>query len=765
MAESIGQKTAAADADWKSTACILCECNCGLEVELGGAAGRNIVRVRGDDAHPASQGYACEKAHRIDFYQNGPHRLTKPLRRRPDGSFEEIDWDTAIREVAERFRQVRDAHGGESIFYYGGGGQGNHLPGAYGGVTRKLLGSIHRSSALAQEKTGEFWVAAKMLGGYSRGDFEHCEVGLFIGKNPWFSHGIPRARVTLRAIARDPERCLIVIDPRRTETAELADIHLQVRPGTDAWLLAAMVGVLVQENLVEHEWLAEHADGLADVLPHLANIPVAKYCAITGISEDLVRKAVRRIAAAKSMATFEDLGVQMNRHSTLVSYLHKLLALLTGSFGKKGANYIPATLVPLAAGGEGGGGAPKLSPVTQSRIIGGLTPCNVIPDEILTDHPKRYRAMLVESGNPAHSLADSVRMREALAALDLLVVIDVAFTETAKLAHYVLPVASQYEKAEATFFNFEFPHNYFHLRRALLKPEDGLFSEAELHSRIADALGELPADAVAQLRAAWQEGRKPFRDAFFALAGGNPKILAIAPALLYRAIGDLLPEGAAEGAGLWAVCQIAAQKNPASLARAGFTGDPFDAADALFDAIITSKSAVVFAIDDWEESFKRIGTKNRRIQLAIPELFDELDGLASEAPPQADAEFPFVLSAGERRSFTANTIIRNPDWRKKDADGALRMNPADAQKVGVADGGRVRLTTRRGSAVVPVEVSDRMQPGHVSLPNGLGLAFPTPEGPHVAGVAPNELTRSEDRDWVAGTPWHKSVPARIEACA
>jgi len=765
MAESTGQKTAAADADWKSTACILCECNCGLEVELGGAAGRNIVRVRGDDAHPASQGYACEKAHRIDFYQNGPHRLTKPLRRRADGTFEEIDWDTAIREVAERFRQVRDAHGGESIFYYGGGGQGNHLPGAYGGVTRKLLGSIHRSSALAQEKTGEFWVAAKMLGAYTRGDFEHCEVGLFIGKNPWFSHGIARARVALRAIARDPERCLIVIDPRRTETAELADIHLQVRPGTDAWLLAAMLGVLLQENLVKRDWIAEHGDGLDDVLPHFAEIPVAKYCAIAGVDEELVRRAARRMAAAKSMATAEDLGVQMNRHSTLVSYLHKLIALLTGSFGKKGANYIPATLVPLAAGGEGGGSAPKLSPVTKSRIIGGLTPCNVIPDEILTDHPKRYRAMLVESGNPAHSLADSARMRESLAALDLLVVIDVAFTETAKLAHYVLPVASQYEKAEATFFNFEFPHNYFHLRKALLKPEHGLFSEAELHARIADALGELPADAVAQLRAAWQEGRKPFRDAFFALAGGNPKIVAIAPALLYRAIGDLLPEGLAEGAGLWAVCQIAAQKNPASLARAGFAGDPFDAADALFDAILSSRSAVVFAVDEWEESFKRIGTKNRRIQLAIPELFDELDGLASEAPPQADADFPFVLSAGERRSFTANTIIRNPEWRKKDAAGSLRMHPADAQKVGVGDGGRVRLTTRRGSAVVPVELSDRMQPGHVSLPNGLGLGFPTPEGEHVTGVAPNELTRSEDRDWVAGTPWHKSTPARIEACA
>ena len=149
---------AASGSEWKSTACILCECNCGIEVQLGGADGRRLVRVRGDDAHPISQGYACEKPSRLDFYQNGPHRLTKPLRRRADGSFEEIDWETAIREVAARLAAVRDAHGGESIFYYGGGGQGNHLPGAYGRATRSVLGMRYQSSALAQEKTGEFWV-------------------------------------------------------------------------------------------------------------------------------------------------------------------------------------------------------------------------------------------------------------------------------------------------------------------------------------------------------------------------------------------------------------------------------------------------------------------------------------------------------------------------------------------------------------------------------------------------------------------------------
>lgn len=745
--------------EWKSTACILCECNCGIEVQLGGEDGRRLVKVRGDDAHPASRGYACEKPSRLDFYQNGPHRLTRPLRRRADGTFEEIDWDTAIREVSARFAAIRDDHGGESIFYYGGGGQGNHLPALYGQVTRALLGSVHSANATSQEKTGEFWVAKKMLGGFSRGNFEHCEVGLFLGKNPWFSHGIPRARFTLREIANDPRRCLIVIDPRRSETADIADIHLQVKPGGDAFLLAAMIAVIVQEGLAKRDWLAEHADGLEQVLPHFESLDVAAHTARSGVPEEEVRIAARRIAAAESVATFEDLGVQMNLHSTLVSYLHKLLVLLTGNFGKKGAEYRPTTLVPWAFDGEENG----TTPVTGSKIIGGLTPCNVVPEEILTDHPRRFRAMLIESGNPAHSIADGARMREALAALELVVVIDVAFTETARLADYVLPVASQFEKAEAVFFNFEFPNNYFFLRKALMPPLPGLFSEAELHARLAEALDALPKDAVEMLRTAWLESRVAFRAKVFELISADARLLAIAPVLVYRAIGDLLPEGLAEGAGVWPICQIAAPAIAPSLARAGFTGSPPEAADALFDAMLASKSAITFSVDEWEESFSRVTTPNRRIQLAIPELFDELDGLVSE-PERRNAEFPLILSAGERRSFTANTIMRNPEWRKKDRSGALRMHPDDAKRAGVADGGRARLSTRRGSAEISVEVSDRMQPGHISLPNGLGLDFPDASGALVAtGVSPNELTRSEDRDWVAGTPWHKHTPARVEA--
>ncbi|MBW2494868.1 MAG: molybdopterin-dependent oxidoreductase [Deltaproteobacteria bacterium] len=745
---------------WKPSACILCECNCGIEVQLGGDGGRRLAKVRGDKAHPASQGYACEKPSRLDFYQNDPERLTTPLRRRADGSFEQIDWATAIREVAERLYAIRDEHGGESIFYYGGGGQGNHLPGAYSRSLRAALGSRYRSNALAQEKTGEAWVAMQMLGRFTRSDFEHCEVGVFLGKNPWFSHGIPRARVTLRELSRDPERCMIVIDPRRTETAELADIHLQVKPGGDAWLLAAMFAVIVQEDLLARDWLEAHCDGLDEVLPHFEMLPIGDYCARAGVPEELVRAASRRIASASSVAFFEDLGVQMNRHSTLVSYLHRLLAYGTGNYGREGSAYPVTSLQPLFS--PSSIGKDYRTPVTNSRVIIGLTPCNVIPDEILTDHPKRFRAMFVEAANPVHSLADSRRMREAFEALDLVVVVDIALSETARMADYVLPVASQFEKAEATFFNFEFPHNYFHLRHALMDPPQGLFSEAELHARLAEAMGAMPKSAVDALRGAWDEGRAAFRAQFFELLSSDASFIGMAPVALYRAIGDKLPEGCAEAAALWALAQISAQTIPDSIRRAGIgTENGEDLGDALFDAMLANDHGFVFAIDAWDDNIGKIGTPNGRIQLALPELFAELDSLPTEERMPVDREFPLVLSAGERRAFTANTILRDPSWRRKDASGALRVSPEDAERLGLADGGRARLTTRRGSAEVVVEISNRMQAGHISLPNGTGIAHSNAKD--IGGISPNELTATRDRDPIAGTPWHKSTAARVEA--
>ncbi|WP_194817553.1 molybdopterin-dependent oxidoreductase [Nocardia sp. XZ_19_385] len=743
--------------EWQPTACILCECNCGIQVLLG-ADGRSFEKIRGDKLHPASAGYTCNKALRLDHYQNGrTGRVTTPLRRRADGEFEEIDWETAISEITARMQEIGLRYGGESIFYYGGGGQGNHLGGAYAPATMAAFGMRYRSSALAQEKTGDFWVGARMAGHPIRADVEHAEVAFFIGKNPYQSHGFPRARTVLKEIARDPGRSMIVLDPVRTETAELADFHLQLRPGTDVYLLSAMAAILVRDNLIDEPWLAEHADGVAAVLAVLRAVPIEKYCAIADVDLDLVTRATRRLAEAASVAALEDLGVQMNRYSTVVSYVEKLVWLLTGNLGKPGTQYAFTGLAALGHDrGHPAGEGPR-SPVAGAPIISGLVPCNVITEEILTDHPARYRAMFIESSNPVHSLADSARMRAALEALELVVVVDVAMTETARLADYVLPVPTQFEKYEATFFNFDFPRNIFHLRHPVLPAPAGVLAEPEIHARLVEAAGVLTEADYVPLRAALAQGREAFAMAFLGILA-DPSKSKLVPVLLYRTLGPTLPDGAAAAALLWAAAYNCVRKFPDSVERAGY-GTGLAAGERLFDAILAGKHGIVITEDDYEVTWSRL--RGNKIQLHLEDLLQVVATLPE--PSDEPGEWPFVLSAGERRAFTANTIVRDPAWRKRDSAGTLRMSSSDAERLGLDPGDLVRVTTRRGSTEVPVEPTDRMRPGHLSLPNGFGLSVTDPDGVTVTtGVAPNELTEFDSRDEWVGTPWHKYVPARLD---
>src|SRR5690606_21048224 len=339
----------------------------------------------------------------------------------------------------------------------------------------------------------------------------------------------------------------------------------------------------------------------------------------------------------------------------------------------------------------------------------------------------------------------SPRMREALRALDLLVVIDVAMTETARLADYVLPVPSQFEKWEATFFNLETPANHFHLRRPVLDPPPGadLLPEPEIYARLCEAIGALP--DLTSLREAAARGRAAFAEAFRRPVAADPALPQVAPIVLYRTLGPTLPYGAAAAATLWALAHKVAAAHPDAVRRAGIPGEGAELGENLFDAILNSPSGVVYAVDAPGDGLRRIGTPDGRIHLAIPELLAEIAALG-DGPP-ADPAYPFVLSAGERRAFTANTIIRDPAWRRRDASGVLRINPKDAAGLGIASGDPVRVTTRRGSVDAVAELTDTVQPGHITLPNGLGLRYPDASGePVLTGAPPNELTRAEDRD-------------------
>ena len=738
---------------WKPTACILCSINCGLQVQTDGG---RLTRIKGDKAHPGSRGYVCEKPKNLDRYQNARDRLTAPLRRTP-GGFVEATWDEAIAAISAKLVEIRDTHGGEKIFYYGGGGQGNHLAGSlYGRTLLEHLGAIFSSNALAQEKTGEFWVDSRLFGKarcHTTGDYPNAEVAVFVGKNPWQSHGFPRARVVLREIAKDPDRLLVVIDPKVSETAAMADVHLRVKPGTDAFLLSAMVAILFEEGLTDAEFVRDHTDGVEALQAMSQSIDIPANCARVGVDEQTVRGVVRRMAAANGVSIFEDLGIQQAPNSTLNSYLEKLLFLLTGNFGVKGGMNLHTGLGSLGGSRRCRG---RTSPVTGSRLITGLVPCNVIPDEILSDHPDRFRAMIVESANPVHSLADSPRMRQAMQALDFSVVIDVAMTETAREADWVLPATSQLAKWECSFFTLEFPHNVFQLRPPVLEPLAGTLPEPEIHSRLLEAMGAFDGLDLEPLRAAAAQGPTVYGMAFMQ-AMSDRRVRNLSPVVLYRTMGPLLPDGADAAAALLLLAQRCAQVYPRSVKAAGIEGDGPMLALNLFRAMFENPSGFVFSHCEYDDTLKRLETPDKRIHLVIGELLQELATLDPTAP-EPPSPWPLVLTAGERRSSTSNTILRDPAGRASQ-DLALRVSPQDAAVLHLATGDTARLTTKRGAADVVIEVSDRMLPGHIALPNGQGLDY---EGEQ-HGVAPNELTSSADRDWLAGTPWHKHVRARLEA--
>ena len=369
-------------------------------MQLGGDDGRQLTKriARRQEPTRSSQGYACEKPSRLDFYQNASRAgSTQPLRRRPDGSHEEIDWDTAIREVAERFavgsRQPRWQSRSSTT---GAEARGTTCPAPTPALQpAAVLGSaLPVQRARAGEDRRVLGRGTEMLGAHDALRFRATARW----RSSWARtrgtrHSDPaRARVTLKEIAKDPER---QDDRDRSasapKTAELADIHLQVRPGTDAWLLAALIGVMLEEDL-DRSGLhrGAHRPGFEAVLPAPSadEMPVLRLLrARAGVDEDAgPRGRAARSAGAESTAIFEDLGVQMNRHSTLVSYLHRLVWLPHRQLRQdQGAHYIPTRSSSRSPAARG---ARRQSPVVGAPIISGLVPCNTIPEEILTDHPE-----------------------------------------------------------------------------------------------------------------------------------------------------------------------------------------------------------------------------------------------------------------------------------------------------------------------------------------------------------------------------------------
>ncbi|HOD28797.1 MAG TPA: molybdopterin-dependent oxidoreductase [Syntrophales bacterium] len=737
------------------TGCVLCPQNCGLEVEV---ENNRIVKVRGDKGNVRSEGYVCRKGLNIANHQHNADRLKYPLKRVGD-QFERISWEQAIDEIGGKIREIVDRYGPRAFAYMGGGGQGCHFEAAFGVRLLRGLGSRYHYSALAQEFSGMFWANGRMHGRqtlFAEIDAEETDYLLVFGWNGMQSHQIPQAPRQLPRIAKDPDKSLVVIDPRLSETAKVANLHLAIRPGTDALLLRAMIAIILQEGWENRDYLEKHVSGLENVKDLFLNFDARAAVRTCNLDFDSVREVCRQFATRKSCLRY-DLGLMMNRHSAVSSYLAVVLQAICGRIGVRGGNVFHGQMMPLGSHSDERDPKTWRTVATNFFPVVGCFPPNAMPEEILSDHPERLRAVIVSGANPLRSYADTTAYETAFKRLDLLVTAELAMTETAVLSHYVLPARSGYESWDGTFFPFTFPGIYFQMRRPIVEPDGEPLELGEIHLRLADRLGLIPPIPDSLYRAA-EESHAAFGQALMEYAAGEPAALGAMPFVLGKTLGKA--KGSVHLAALWGMLQTAPKALRKNAARAGFTPG-IGMGEEIFQKILDHPEGIWIGRVDPDRNLDEIRTEDGKINLVIPELraeLETLDAAHEETALVPDPNYPLILMAGRHFNMNANTLMRNPAWNAGKRDCTVLVHPADAEGLNVKDGQTVRVTTEAGSVEIEAEVTETARKGHVVIPHGFGMVY---DG-KVHGANVNRLTKNTNRDWL-GTPMHRYVPCRIEA--
>ena len=735
---------------WKKTACVLCANGCGLEVLI---EGNRIVKVRADQDSPISEGYICRKGANVACYQHHSDRLLYPLRRVGE-RFERVSWDLSFAEIADRLKALLAEHGPRSLASLTGGGGFGFLSAPFAVRLARRLGSRYNYSAANQEFSGRYWAHGLTFGNqgiHLGADLENTDLLMLVGKNPMMSHHLPQARRLLRRISRDSGKLLVVVDPRRSETAELADIHLALRPGTDALLLRSMIALILEEGLHDRAYLGVHADGLAEILPWFAGFDVRGALAVCELDYDLVARTAREFAARRS-SLLDDLGILMNRHSALVSYLVVVLLALCGRIGVPGGNYLDVW--GKAAPDEPGAWRTL---ATGIPAVFGTFPPNVLPEEIMSGHPERIRGVLALAANPLRSYADTTAYEAAFRQLDLLVVADVAMSETAALAHYVLPCQTPFESWDG-YVGEGYPRAYARMSRPVLEAEGEQKENGEVFTLLADALGLIPPLPDALPRAAQSGDLAEYGRALFAYLMGNPEAGKALPFIVARTLGPAL--GSVHLASILpAFAQLSGRRREEA-ARAGFAPGPEQGRE-MFRAVLDHPEGVVVGVRNPEDGFASIATDGGKIRLHHPEVGKWMEKInpADEAAALAlPAEYPLILMAGRHMDTNSNTNLRDPAWNRGRRPCTLAMHPLDAESLGLADGQMVRVITEAGEETIEVEVSADARRGQVVIPHGFGLVH----GGVKHGANVNRLTKNTHRDFL-GTPMHRYVPCRVEA--
>jgi anaerobic selenocysteine-containing dehydrogenase len=731
--------------------CPLCEATCGLTLTIEGT---RVTGARGDRDDVFSKGFICPKGASFGAADSDPDRLRTPLVRR-DGELREATWDEAFDAVAAGLRPVVEQYGPHAVGVVLGNPNVHTMAGAL--YPTVLLAGLRTHSLFTASTLDQMpkHVSSGLLFGDANAipvpDLDRTDHLLLIGANPLESNGslctAPDFPGKLKAL-KSRGGTLTVIDPRRTRTARLADRHVAVRPGTDALLLAAMANVLFEEDLVDLGDLAPYVTGLDEVAAAVADFAPEAAAGACDLEADTIRALARELAAAPTAAVYGRIGSCTVPHGTLASWLVDVLNILTGNLDRPGGALFPLSATdrtPRPAGpGRGFALGRWHSRVSRHPEAKGELPISALAEEIdtATDEGSPVRAVIAVAANPVLSAPDGDRLDKALGSLDFMVSVDPYLNETSRHAHVVLPPPPP---SQAPHFDFAFNtlavRNQVRYTRAAVPLEAGRMAETEILARLVLAATGMPgADpAAVDTLVIDQTLGKAVTEPHSPVHGRDPRELA----------GQLTGESGPE-------------RRLDMMLRLGPYGDGFGARP---DGLSLRKLlAHPHGID--------LGPLEPR----LPQPLKTPSGTVELLPEPIAADLPRLRQAlseragslvlvGRRHLRSNNSWLHNvPALTGGSNRCTLHIHPDDAERLGLADGAQVRVKGAGGTVTAPVEVTDGIRRGVVSLPHGWGHDRPGTRMSHAAldpGVNVNQLLDGSLLDPLSGNAVLNGVPVEL----
>jgi anaerobic selenocysteine-containing dehydrogenase len=699
------------------------------------------VKIRGDAEDVFSHGFICPKAHGLKALHEDPDRLKTPLVRGEDGELHEATWDEAFAEIDRRLTPILNEHGRDSVAAYIGNPNAHNLSALmYGRAWLKALGSKNIYSASTVDQMPKQLSAGLMFGtmlSVPIPDIDHTDHMLMLGANPLASNGslftAPDMRGRLRRL-RERGGKVVVVDPRRSRTAEVSDEHHFIRPGTDAHLLLAMVHVLFTEELVSLGHVEEHLNGLEEMAELSRDFTPELAEAATGIPAAEIRRMAHELAAAPRAVVYARIGTCTQEFGTLASWLVDVLNVLTGNLDSEGgAMFTLAAAGQANARGEGGRGRGVTTGRWHSRVRGlpevyGELPVVCLAEEIETPGEGQVRAFISVGGNPALSTPNSGRLDRALDSLEFMLSVDIYLNETTRHADVVLPAPSPLAKSHYDLVFTQFAtRNVANYSKPVFPGADGVPPEWTTLLRLAGVLAgqgpDVDIEALDDL---------------------------VATTLSKTQAPDRDPQDELE--------LVEPRRGPERLLDLMLRHGPYD-----------------LTLELLEE--RPHGVDLGPMRPRVPDVLRTPSGKIELVPEQIAADVPRLRASldrhhnggmvliGRRQLRSNNSWMHNLEPLVKGKDRCtMHVHPADAERLGLADGGQAHVRSRVGEIEAPVEVTDAIMPGVISIPHGWGHSTPGARmgvAAQHAGVNSNLLADELEIEPLSGNAILSGIPVEV----